>query len=105
MKQLRSSVFVLQGDGQYQKIVNDKDGKGSFEISYNEKDINQTYLYTVSEVNDRKDGYIYDETIYQVEVHVSDDGEGTLIPEVTIHKKGEESPYKGALTLTRIRYG
>ena len=92
--------FVLQGDGQYQKIVNDKDGKGSFEISYNEKDINQTYLYTVSEVNDRKDGYIYDETIYQVEVHVSDDGEGTLIPEVTIHKKGEESLYKGALTFT-----
>ena len=90
--------FVLQGDGQYQKIVNDKDGKGSFEISYNEKDINQTYHYTVSEVNDRKDGYAYDTTIYQVEVHVSDDGEGTLIPEVTIHKNNEETPYEGALT-------
>lgn len=60
--------FVLQGDGQYQKIVNDNEGKNKFEISYSEKDINQTYHYTVSEVDDHKDGYSYDSTIYYVEV-------------------------------------
>ena len=87
--------FVLQGDGQYQKIVNDNEGKNKFEISYSEKDINQTYHYTVSEVDDHKDGYSYDSTIYDVTVYVRDNGEGKLIPEVTIHKNDEEKAYEG----------
>ena len=81
--------FVLYGGGEYQKVTND----GSlvkFTIAYDEDDIDETYTYYVSEINEHKPGYSYDSVLYSVEVFVEDDGEGHLIPTVTSIKKVAE---------------
>lgn len=47
------------------------------------KNLGKVYKYEVSEMNDKKPGYTYDDTVYTVELWVTDDGDGTL----TLHTK------------------
>lgn len=78
--------FVLYGDGQYQKVTNteEKEKNVTFTLSFDENDIDKTYHYFVSEVDDRKTGYTYSDMIYSVEVYVEDDNNGRLIPHTTM---------------------
>ena len=48
-----------------------------------------TYRYVILEKNDAQEGYIYDDTVWCVTVEVKDNGEGALVAEKTITKKGE----------------
>ena len=41
-----------------------------FGYGYNETDIDKTYTYTISEVNDSKDGYTYDSHVYTAKVKI-----------------------------------
>lgn len=47
------------------------------------KNLGKVYKYEVSETNDKKPGYTYDDTVYTVELWGTDDGDGTL----TLHTK------------------
>ena len=53
------------------KVVFDK-------LNYDETDVGNTYTYTISEVNDGKAGYTYDERVHNISVSISDNGDGTL---------------------------
>ncbi len=65
-----------------QTKTNDADGKVTFEaLEYTEKDLTDgtaTKKYTVSEVKEDKAGYKYAETIYNVTVTLTDNGDGTI---------------------------
>ena len=73
--------FVLknaQGDV-IETVKNGADGTFTFSaINYTLADVDKTFTYTVSEVNDGKAGYTYDDTIYTVTVEVADLGTGAL---------------------------
>lgn len=47
------------------------------------ENLGKVYKYEVSETDDKKPGYTYDNTVYTVELWVTDDGDGTL----TLHAK------------------
>lgn len=49
------------------------------------------YTYQVIEHNDKKDGYTYDDTVYQITFHVEDDTQGNLQVTSTEVTKGGES--------------
>ena len=68
-----------------QARVNDADGKITFDpIEYTEEDTGKTFVYTVSEVIGDADGIIYDDTVYEVTVTVTDNGDGTLNVEQSV---------------------
>ncbi len=48
-------------------------------IDYVLGDVGETFVYTVSEVDEGKAGYTYDDTVYTVTVKVTDGGHGELI--------------------------
>lgn len=70
------------------------------EVKFMQADAGKTFTYTVSEKNDGKPGYTYDDAVRTVTIAVADDGAGTLTatttvsggPEgthTTVHKSGE----------------
>ncbi|HIV22995.1 MAG TPA: Cna B-type domain-containing protein [Candidatus Merdiplasma excrementigallinarum] len=102
-----------------QTVTNGPDGSIAFEpLTYDQDDIGQEFVYTVSEVNTGVNGITYDETAYTVRVTVEDsetsDGnlvvtptvlngssvvepaEGELLPAVTF-----ENAFDGSVTLTK----
>lgn len=102
-----------------QTVTNGPDGSIAFEpLTYDQDDIGQEFVYTVSEVNTGVNGITYDETVYTVRVTVEDsetsDGnlvitptvlngssvvepaEGELLPAVTF-----ENAFDGSVTLTK----
>ncbi len=68
-------------------VANAADGSVNFgEISYEKAG---EYDYTITEVNDGQDGIVYDENVDRtVHVSVTDNGEGTLVAEVTFGEDG-----------------
>ncbi len=61
-------------------VKNAADGTVSFqELTFKETG---AYNYTISEVNDQKKGVIYDSTVYDVKITITDDGEGKLLASV-----------------------
>lgn len=68
-------------------VVNAADGSVNFGvISYDKAG---EYDYTITEVNDGQDGIVYDENVDRtVHVSVTDNGEGTLVAEVTFGEDG-----------------
>jgi len=74
-----------------QRITNSADGSILFdELVYAQEDMDQTFYYTIEEINDSKPGYQYDDTIYTVAVRVIDNNDGTLSTEVLITKAGSQ---------------
>ena len=70
------------------------------EVKFTQADAGKTFTYTVTEKNDGKPGYTYDDAVRTVTIAVADDGAGTLTatttvsggPEgthTTVHKSGE----------------
>ena len=71
---------------------NDADGKVTFDsLKYTEADIDKTYTYTVSEVDNKITGVTYDTDVYTVKVQIIDskDSDGTLNVTATAEKDGE----------------
>ena len=71
---------------------NDADGKVTFDsLKYTEADIDKTYTYTVSEVDNKITGVTYDTDVYTVKVQITDskDSDGTLNVTATAEKDGE----------------
>lgn len=57
---------------------NKKDGTVTFsKIMYGNPDVDHTYVYVMHEVDTNRPGYTYDGLWYWVEVHISDNGDGT----------------------------
>lgn len=85
-KKLEDGQFTFELRDENDKLVgkakkNNADGQVVFdEIIYNKAG---TYKYTVSEVNDKQDGIIYDDKKYSVEVKVTDNGKGSYVAEVS----------------------
>lgn len=68
---------------------NDEDGKVIFDkIFYNETDIEKDYVYTVEEVKGNVAGITYDNTVYTVNVKITDNHDGTLTATPTITENG-----------------
>ena len=81
-RDLTSGQFSFQlkeGNKVLQTITNDAEGKVKFNtINYTQADAGKTFNYTISEVNDGKAGYTYDDAVKKVTVTVTDNGDGTL---------------------------
>ncbi len=81
--------------------VNDADGNVTFEpINYTMRDLDQTYVYTITEAlgdNLIEEGeesiYATDRTVYNMEVTITDNGDGTLevTPVVTLNEEEVET--------------
>lgn len=72
-------------DKPIETVKNRKDGTINFtNLKYTENDVNKEYNYTISEVNDSKKGYTYDNNVYNINVKISDNGDGTLKVEKTV---------------------
>lgn len=69
--------FILKenviGEGSEISAITDKSGKAEFKLTYDDSDVGKTYSYILSEVNDGRDGIIYDETQYTIAVTISKD--------------------------------
>lgn len=91
-------------DGQFTFVLKDSEGNvvsevkngedGSFEfdeITFTQADIGKTFVYTISEVNDETDNYIFDGIVYTARVVVEDNGDGTLkITAAIVNDAGED---------------
>ncbi len=62
------------------QVVANKGAGFAFTLSYNATDIGKTYTYIVKETNagSNKNGVAYSETVYNITVAVSDNGDGTI---------------------------
>lgn len=81
---------------------NKKDGTVTFsKIMYGNPDVDHTYVYVMHEVNTNRPGYTYDGSWYWVEVHVSDNGDGTSNAVPTYYHAEVADGESGAKTVTR----
>ena len=78
--------FTLTGPkNTNQTKPNDLDGNVVFDtLEYDQSDIGQKYVYTLTETDEGKVGYTYDSKIYTVTVEVKDNHNGTLSTPYTI---------------------
>ena len=79
-------TFTLTGPKDTnQEKTNDLKGNVVFDaLKYDQSDIGQKYVYTLTETNEGKAGYTYDSKIYTVIVEVKDNHDGTLSTPYTI---------------------
>ena len=68
-------------------VTTDADGKAIFTLDYTEADVNNTYTYKMSEVNEGVAGVTYDETVYTFEVTVGYGESGKKL-EASVTKDG-----------------
>ena len=71
---------LLDSEGNVlQTASNDSDGKIVFQpIQYTAEDHGKTFEYSIVEVNDNQDNYVYDRHTATVNVKVEDNGDGTM---------------------------
>lgn len=71
---------LLDSEGNVlQTASNDSDGKIVFQpIQYTAEDHGKTFEYSIVEVNDNQDNYVYDRHTAKVKVKVEDNGDGTM---------------------------
>ena len=71
---------LLDSEGNVlQTASNDSEGKIVFQpIQYTAEDHGKTFEYSIVEVNDKQDNYVYDPHTAKVKVKVEDNGDGTM---------------------------
>lgn len=71
---------LLDSEGNVlQTASNDSEGKIVFQpIQYTAEDHGKTFEYSIVEVNDKQDNYVYDRHTAKVNVAVNDNGDGTM---------------------------
>ncbi|SHJ39931.1 Spy0128 family protein [Parasporobacterium paucivorans] len=73
-----------------QEVRNDEDGMIVFdELVFTQADMGNVYYYRISEVNDNKAGYTYDESVYIIKIQIKDNNDGTLSVIKAIQKDEE----------------
>lgn len=89
-------TFVLTAeDGTVYQAKNDAAGSVAFPaLTFAEPG---TYVYTISEVNDKQTNVTYDTATYQVIVNVVDDGQGNLVATVA-YDEGAAPTFKNSYT-------
>ena len=89
-------TFVLTAeDGTVYQAKNDAAGSVAFPaLTFAEPG---TYVYTISEVNDKQANVTYDTATYQVVVNVVDDGQGNLVATVA-YDEGAAPTFKNSYT-------
>lgn len=89
-------TFALTAeDGTVYQAKNDAAGSVAFPaLTFAEPD---TYVYTISEVNDKQANVTYDTATYQVVVNVVDDGQGNLVATVA-YDGGAAPTFKNSYT-------
>lgn len=89
-----ASVFNVRGA----KIEESASINGKLSIDVREVEFTKpgTYHYSLKEKNEGKTGIIYDDSTYDVEVKVTDNGAGQLVAAVT-YKKGNETSAEAAV--------
>lgn len=89
-------TFVLTAeDGTVYQAKNDAAGSVAFPaLTFAEPG---TYVYTISEVDDKQANVTYDTATYQVVVNVVDDGQGNLVATVT-YDEGAAPTFKNSYT-------
>ena len=89
-------TFVLTAeDGTVYRAKNDAAGSVAFPaLTFAEPG---TYVYTISEVNDKQANVTYDTATYQVIVNVVDDGQGNLVATVA-YDEGAAPTFKNSYT-------
>jgi len=98
-RDLEVGQFAFQladADGEVLQVVrNDAAGRATFApLAYTLEDVGD-HTYTISEVNEGRPGYAYDEHVQTVTVHVTDKGDGTL---AVTYAKGEQTFAGAAFT-------
>lgn len=56
-------------------------------LTFTQNDAGKTFIYTVSEIDDKATGYTYDETVHTVKAVVADNGDGTLRVTTSVSKQ------------------
>lgn len=69
-------TFMLEGEGVEEMAITDKDGKATIVLTYRLADAGKSYTYTLREVNDGKDGVVYDEKVYEIKVSATREAMG-----------------------------
>lgn len=78
--------FLVEQTGSTQPwtITSDADGKAQLDLTYTHEDLGKTYTYTVSEINDGREGVLYSEQTYELTVTITLDEENNiLVPKLT----------------------
>ncbi len=93
---------ALTGEDAYSETVaNAADGSITFApFHYTQEDKDKDYYYTVTEAHGTNEWIMYDDTVYRVKVHVTDNGDGTMTAAKTITKDGESDETVDAMTFT-----
>ncbi len=82
-KNIEEETFTFELKDEEGNVLQTKNNVGTditFDaIEYTLEDVGETFIYTVSEVDEGKEGYVYDDTVYTVTVTVTDGGHGELI--------------------------
>lgn len=82
-------TFALyENDIEIARVSNDGEGKIRFDLTYEDESGEGEHIYTLAEVKGEAAQIVYDETIYTIQVRVTDDGTGQLKAEVTYPEKG-----------------
>lgn len=56
-------------------------------LTFTQDDAGKTFIYTVSEIDDKATGYTYDKTVHTVKAVVADNGDGTLRVTTAVSKQ------------------
>lgn len=105
-KDLKDGEFTFQLKDADDKVIAEAKNDASGAIKFkNLKFADEgTYEYTLSEVNDKQTGITYDKSVFKVTVKISDNGEGTLVAEVSsddiVFTNSYEAPKDGKTTDT-----
>ena len=83
---------------------NDEDGLVVFDaLAYTQKDIGETFTYTISEVDDQNDFFTHDPTVHQVSVTVSVANDGRLSMETSGVPQSGEVQFVNAVLPTEFK--
>lgn len=91
-----SFELVDEGGAVVSEVANAADGSVSFPSLTFENE--GTYRYELRERNDAQAGVIYDETVYDVVVTVTEDGDGRLHADVGVFEAGSGAPVESGAT-------
>lgn len=84
LKEGEFTFYLMDANGEVvQETTNRADGSFSFDLTYTKDQAGDYFGYTVKEVRGTDSTITYDGSVFAVQVHVVDDGNGTLSAEVT----------------------
>lgn len=86
--------FVLENvaTGEKTAVRSGFDGRASFGLTFNNADAGKTYIYRLSETNEKRPGVTYDDRVYEITVSVTLDESNELKAAVVMNGVAAEEP-------------